>query len=220
MWLRWHAAGAGWSGQQMVRAVAGEGKAAPSLDFVAEAVKCPDCGGDVRIQKSRRRHVVTLAHGPLEVREIRKRCRSGGCSALGSATLTQLVKPGQKFGYDLIVQVGLARYLAGLQRSEILRMLRDDHGIELSAGSVTALCDRFLGYFEALHVHRAPVLREALGDGYPMYLDATCERGKGGLFVCIGGWQSRHWVLWAARVHSESGEHLAPVVDKVVELFG
>lgn len=204
----------------MVRAVAGEGQAAPFLDFVVEAVVCPDCGDGLRIHKSKRRQIITLAHGPLEVREIRKRCRSGGCSPLGSAALAQLVKPGQKFGYDLIVHVGLARYLAGLQRAEIQRMLRDDHGIELSAGSVTALCDRFLGYLEALHVHRAPVLREVLGDGYPMHLDATCELGKGGLFVCIGGWQSRHWVLWAARVHSESSENLAPVVDKAVELFG
>jgi hypothetical protein len=172
------------------------------------------------VQNSRRRQIVTLAHGPLEIREIRKRCCSGGCPTLRSAALAQLVKAGQKYGYDLTVQVGLARYLAGKQREEIQRLLRDEHGIELSAGSVTALCDRFLGYLEALHVHRAPVLREALGDGYPMHLDATCERGKGGLFVCIGGWQSRHWVLWAARVPSESGENLAPVVDKAVELFG
>lgn len=220
MWLRWHAAQAGWSGQQMVRAVAGEGQATPCLDFVADATTCPDCGGGVQVQKSRRRKVVTLAHGPIEIREIHKRCRDNGCPPLRSAALSQLVKPGQKYGYDLIVQVGLARYLAGLQREEIQRMLRDDHGIELSAGSVTAVCDRFLGYLEALHVHRAPVLREALGDAYPLHLDATCERGKGGLFVCIGGWKNRHWVLWTARVPSESGDNLAPVVDKAVELFG
>lgn len=204
----------------MVRAVAGEGQTTPRLDFVAEAVECPDCGDEVRIQKSRLRQVITLAHGPLEVREIRKQCRSRRCPPLRSAQLAHLVRPGHKYGYDLIVHVGLARYLAGLQREEIQCMLRDDHGIELCAGSVTALCDRFLSYLEVLHVARAPVLREALGDGYPMHLDATCERGKGGLFVCIGGWQSRHWVLWAARVHSESGANLAPVVEKAVELFG
>ena len=220
MWLRWHASQAGWSGQQMVRAVAGKGQATPRLDFVAEAASCPGCGGGLRTLNSRRRQVVTLAHGPFEVRELVKRCDANGCPPLRSETLPRLVKPGHKYGYDLIVQVGLARYLAGLQREEIRRMLRDDHGIELCAGSVTALCDRFLGYLEALHVARAPVLRQALGDGYPMHLDATCERGKGGLFVCIGGWQSRHWVLWAARVPSESGANLSPVVDKAVALFG
>ena len=146
------------------------------------------------------------------------RCRTGGCSPLRSEALARLVKPGQKYGYDLVVHVGLSRYLAGLQREEIRRLLRDDHGIELSAGSVSALCDRFLGYLEALHVARAPVLREALEEGYPLHIDATCEKGKGGLFVCLGGW--RGWVLGATRVASEKGETLAPVVNEVVEHFG
>jgi hypothetical protein len=162
--------------------------------------------------------VVTLAHGPIEIREIHKQCRDNGCPPLRSGSLAQLVKPGQKYGYDLIVQVGLWRYLARLQREEIRRMLLNDHGIELSAGSVSALCDRFLVYLEALHVARAPVLRKALEGGYPMHLDATCERGKGGLFVCLDGWQG--WVLWAARIPSESRANLAPVVEKSVHLFG
>ena len=59
----------------------------------------------------------------------------------GSSHGRRLIKTGQKYGYDLVVHVGLSRYLAGLQREEIRGMLRDDHGIELSAGSVSALCD-------------------------------------------------------------------------------
>jgi hypothetical protein len=131
--------------------------------------------------------------------------------------LIKLVRPGQKYGYDLIVHVGLLRYLSGLQREEIRDVLRNERGIELSAGSVSALCDRFLIYFEALHIAHAPFLREALGE-YPLHLDATCERGKGGLFVCIDGWKG--WVLWAARIHSESANNLTPVIEKTVHLFG
>ncbi len=127
------------------------------------------------------------------------------------------MKAGQKYGYDLIVHIGLLRYLSGLQREEIRDSLLNEHGIELSAGSVSALCDRFLIYFETLHVKRSPSLREALGD-YPLHLDATCERGKGGLFVCIDGWKG--WVLWAARVASESADNLVPVIEKTVHLFG
>lgn len=202
----------------MVRAAAAEGKDLPCLDFVAEAVACPRCGGALRAQKSKRRQVVTLAHGPFTARELRKQCRAHGCHPLQSAALAQLIKPGQRFGYDLVVQVGLSRYLAGMQREEIRRMLRNEHGIELSDGSVSALCDRFLGYLEALHVTRAPVLREALAGGYPLHLDATCERGKGGLFVCLDGWHG--WVLGSARVTSEAGANLAPVVERTVQLFG
>lgn len=191
----------------------------PSFDFVAEAQQCPGCSAKLQVQKSRRRQVVTLAHGPFEVREIIKTCRHNGCPPLKSNALAHLVKPGQKYGYDLIVHVGLLRYLMGLQREEIRRMLRNDHGIELSAGSVSALCDRFLAYLEALHFARAPVLKEALAAGYPLHIDATCERGKGGLFICITGWQPK-WVLCAARIPTENGQHLTPVVEKAVGLFG
>jgi hypothetical protein len=55
-------------------------------------------------------------------------------------------------------------------------------------------------------------------EGYPLHIDATCEHGRGGLFVCINGW--RGWVLMAARIPSEQTDHLRPVVDKTIELFG
>jgi hypothetical protein len=209
---------AGWSGPQILRATAGQGAAAPSLDFRAEGEQCPGCGGGLQVHKSKRRTVVTLDHGPLLVREIRKHCSDRNCPEVASTELTQLVKSGQKYGYDLVVHVGLCRYLAGLQREEIRQRLRDEHGIELSAGSISALCDRFLAYLEALHVARAPQLREALEGGYPLHLDATCDRGKGWLFVCIDGWHN--WVLSSARVPSENGASLAPVVEKTVQLFG
>jgi hypothetical protein len=201
----------------MVRVVAGEKRSLPSIDFAAEVEHCPGCGSGLHVYKSNRRQVVTLAHGPMEAREIQKQCTENGCAALRSSALTRLVKAGQKYGYDLIVQVGLLRYLSGLQREEILNALGNEHGIELSAGSVSALCDRFLIYFEALHVARSPFLQQAIGE-YPLHLDATCERGKGGLFVCIDGWKG--WVLWAARVPSESADNLAPVIEKTVHLFG
>ena len=67
-----------------------------------------------------------------------------------------LVPSGQLYGYDLIVQVGLARYLHLRQREEIRSELVRQ-GILLSTGSISALCDRFLAALEALHWERAPV---------------------------------------------------------------
>ena len=129
-----------------------------------------------------------------------------------------LVKPRQRFGYDLIVYVGLARYLRGLQREQIVLELRTEHGIELSTGTVSALCDRFLLALEALHLVRAPDLRKAMVGGYPLHLDATSDSGKGGLFICLDGW--RDWVLVAVRIPSENAAHMRPALDRTVELFG
>ncbi len=63
--------------------------------------------------------------------------------------------------------------------------------IDVSDGTVSNLCDRFLHYLEALHLKSVPALREVMRGGYPLHVDATCERGKGGLFVCMDGW--RRW---------------------------
>jgi len=137
---------------------------------------------------------------------------------MGSEALSRLVAPHQRYGYDLVVHVGLARYLRGKQRQEIRAELHQAHGLVLCEGSVSTLCDRFLVYLEALHLRRVPELRRAMADGYPLHLDATCERGKGGLFVCMDGW--RGWVLTAARIPSEHEDHLRPGVHKTAALFG
>jgi len=135
-----------------------------------------------------------------------------------SDELTGLVKPHQRYAYDLIVHVGLARYLRGKQREEIRAELYQARGLRLSDGSISNLCDRFLVYFEALHLARVPEVRRAMQGGYPLHLDATCEHGKGGLFVCMDGW--RRWVLMATRIPSEHEDYLRPLVEETATRFG
>jgi hypothetical protein len=172
----------------------------------------------LRVQKSKARTVVTLAAGAFEAREVRKQCvQNASCPALSSAALARVVKPNQRYGYDLIVHVGLARYLRGQQREEIRHELLE-HGIALSTGTVSHLCDRFLVALEALHLFRVPELRATMQGGYPLHLDATCDRGKGGLFVSLDGW--RGWVLMAIRIDSERDDYLRPLIEKTVALFG
>ena len=125
--------------------------------------------------------------------------------------------PGQEFGYDLIAFVGLARYLQGKQRQEIQTALME-RGVQVSTGTISVLCDRFLAHLQRLHESQSPALREALARGYALHIDATCDKGKGGHFVCMDGLTG--WVLQAARIDSESGDALAPVVHKTVQLFG
>jgi hypothetical protein len=163
--------------------------------------------------------VITLAGGALRAIETLKQCSEDSTHpVLGSNALAGQVVPRQRYGYDLIVHVGCARYLHNKQRAEIQDELSRQWGITLSTGSLSCLCDRFLTYLEALHLARVPQLRSALGEGYPLHIDATCEHGKGGLFVCMDGW--RGWVLVAGRVPSEHEDHLRPLVAKTTRLFG
>jgi len=191
----------------------------PSVDFVPQAMHCPTCSGELSVRKTQRRSVITLAQGPFEAREVVKQCVASDCTQiLRSDALARLVKPRQRCGYDLIVHVGLARYLAGQQREEIQSKLRENQGIDLSTGTISQLCDRFLVALECLHLLRTPYLRAAMQGGYPLHLDATCDRGKGGLFVCLDGW--RGWVLMATRIDTERDVHLRPLVDQTISLFG
>ncbi|MHC4435488.1 MAG: hypothetical protein ACYTBS_26970 [Planctomycetota bacterium] len=130
-----------------------------------------------------------------------------------------IVRPRQRYGYDLIVHVGLARYMRRKQREEIRYELLSKRRIELSAGTISNLCDRFLTYLEVLHLVRSSYLKAAMGEhGYPLHIDATSEHGKGGLFVCMDGF--RKWVLCTGKIESELGERLKPFIDRTIELFG
>jgi hypothetical protein len=197
-----------------------KGRSVARLDFLAEAHRCALCGASLGIVRSKTRTIATYAEGVFEAREFHKVCAVDRSHPVRrSEALARLVRPRQRFGYDLIVQVGLARYLREKQREEIRDELFRRRRIELSAATVSHLCDRFLIYLEVLHQLRAPELRAAMQvPGYPMHIDATSEHGKGGLFVCLDGF--RGWVLTAGKIPSESERHLKPFVDKTLTLFG
>jgi hypothetical protein len=54
--------------------------------------------------------------------------------------------PGCVVGYDVMVFVGLARFLRYRQREEIQAELFEDHGLPISTGEVSALSLRFARY--------------------------------------------------------------------------
>ena len=218
--MRLHAERAGWSPSEIARATTDPGQARPRIDFVPQVHRCPTCEADeLKIVKTKTRRVTTLAMGTFEARETILGCsRDSGCPPVRSDELALLVPPGQRYGYDLIVYAGLQRYLAGKQREEIREQLHEIKGIELSDGTVTNLCDRFLRMLETLHLLRTPYLRAALDGAWSLHIDATSDKGKGGLAIAMDG--LRGWVLMSSRIPSEAGEHIRPLVDETVALFG
>ena len=54
--------------------------------------------------------------------------------------------------------------------------------------------------------------------GYPLHIDATCDRGRGGTFLCLAGWTG--WVLHAVRIASENAGELRPAVERTLAAFG
>ena len=54
--------------------------------------------------------------------------------------------------------------------------------------------------------------------GYPLHIDATCDKGNGGTFLCLAGWN--FWVLHAERVGSENTREMPPAVERTLAAFG
>jgi len=187
----------------------------------ANAETCAGCGGRTRVQKTRVRAGVTMAHGRvrigLKVRVCRARCQTK--AARRSTDLSALFPARATFGYDVIVRVGLERFVHYRQRHEIRAALAAD-GVELSDAQISLLGRKFLGYIEALHRVRAPALRAALAadGGWPMHVDATGEDGRGTLLVVYAGW--RGWVLGAWKVPTERADVILPRLVQTAVRFG
>ena len=192
-----------------------------------EPGRCPVCGGDRWfVQKTRVRHGKTLTHGQFEARETVRVC-AAGChhsSGLlvtqGAGSLTKHLLPSSVVGYDVMVRVGLERFLRHRQRQEICALIEDEAGIRISTGEVSALSRRFVHDLVRLHQARAERLKAALASdgGWPMHVDATGEDGRGTLLLVMAGW--RQWVLGAWKISTERAELILPCLRETVRTFG
>ena len=195
------------------------------VTFAEPAGMCAVCGIRMRVQKTVQHTGVTLAHGLFRIRETVYVCASG-CKkedrlvTARSLNLAKLLLPRSVVGYDVMVQVGLERFVHHRQREEIRADLERLHGIALSTGEISGLGRRFLTYLEALHRRSAPALRAALvaDGGWPLHIDATGEDGRGTMVAAFAGW--RGWVLDAWKAPTERAEFILPGIQNVAASFG
>jgi len=186
---------------------------------------CPVCGSETwGVQKTTSRQGKTLAHGHFGARESVYTC-AHGCQHPNGRKVTahclrDLLLPASVVGYDVMVRVGVKRFLEHRQREEIRRDLIEEYDIGLSTGEVSHLTKRFVQYVGRLHRARAPLLKAVLvsDGGWPMHVDATGEHGRGTLFAVMAGW--RQWVLGAWKVATENADFLLPCMRETVHDFG
>lgn len=188
--------------------------------------QCPICGGAWHIQKTVPHHGKTITHGQFEARETVHVCGARCCHESGSLvtrralSLAEHIIPGRVVGYDVMVFVGLQRFLHHRQREEIRTALIHEYGIPLSAGEISNLAKLFLSYMQELHNNRIEKLQNVLTNdgGWPLHIDATCEDGRGTLLVALAGW--RRWVLGAWKVPTERADVILPCLREVILQFG
>jgi len=177
-------------------------------------------------QKTVPRHGNTLSYGAFRARETVHVCAARCHNASGALvirraqTLQESILPHRSMGYDVMVFVGIERYLHHRQREEIQDLLLREHGLSLATGTISDLACLFGDYLGALHEARADRLRVALKSdgGWPLHVDATGENGRGTMLIAFAGW--RGWVLGAWKIPTERADSVLPRLRELVDLFG
>jgi hypothetical protein len=93
-------------------------------------------------------------------------------------------------------------------------------GINISYREVSHLANRFLNHLENIHFANSALLRDALDQagGYVAHIDATTEKGRGGIFAVLSGWDG--WVLGCGKIETENHELITPFLAKTIDTFG
>jgi len=182
--------------------------------------RCPECGASTRVQKTWERTGATLEHGSFRLRQTVRVCVRGCRGKKPSGALAAVIPPHSVVGYDVMVHVGLARFLHYRQREEIRAALAADYGLSLSSGEISVLSSRFLSYLARLHQASSPELKAALAadGGWPLHIDATGEDGRGTLLVAFTSW--RQWVLGAWKIPTERADAILPRLRETLFRFG
>lgn len=153
------------------------------------------------------------------VRSVQKQCPV--CHQMYcSEDYPELVPAFANYSFDLIVEIGLARFLRYRQNEEIRHELKQNWGLQLPCSTISELAQSFLDYLAAVHQAHIPELRERLQQdgGYALHVDGTCEAGTEILFNAVAG--NRGWTLAGCKMATEDATQIAGLLRLCVEWFG
>lgn len=192
--------------------------AIPELSFRPETEFCPQCASSMNVLKTARRTVVTIGIGKFVAREIhlvcprcRKTCR---CE-----DLRRLVPFKGKFGYDVLVHVGKALHLRGMNEKTVAGELKSA-AVDISESEIRCLGQKFAAYVSICHSQSQLKMRLAMArkGGYILHIDGTCEGGSPHLFTGMD--EISGMILSSVRINSEKKELIVPFLRDLQAKYG
>jgi hypothetical protein len=178
-------------------------------------------GATGSVQKTVRRTVVSLQHGPFQACETVRQAVGDGRPPSRSAELAGIVAPGARYGYDLIAYVGLETYLRGRRLQDLQEQLAlGQPPIKMPLSTLWDQQQKFLFYLGALHRQAAPRLREYLAGQRPVtwLLDGTTEPETA---VFLGIEEAAHGLLlghW--KIPGENLDDIVPCLRQAADCYG
>ena len=168
---------------------------------------------DGHVQKTTRRHVVTLELDRFQAVEVHR--QQAVADSPAPAPLAHFVPKGGTYGYDFMTHVGCETFL---QSRQLQSLAHEFPRIPFS--SLYDAQHKFLFYFGHFHRQSAPVLREWFlqHGGSTWLIDATLEAGTPMYF---GVYEAQdNLFLDAYRIPSENADALSPCLRQTADRFG
>lgn len=189
------------------------------LEVIGDREVCACCGGRLARVRTSIHHPIGLMLGCPRARLIQRQCIA--CGQIDPLEdYYRQVPRGANYAYDLMVEVGLARFRDHRQDAEIQNQVQRQWGLSLPASSIGMLAHAFLDGVAAIHAAHAPALRGRLAEdgGYAMHVDGTCESDTEVLFTAMA--EPRGWILEVARMATENQREIAALMRRGLERFG
>jgi hypothetical protein len=190
------------------------------LDVTTDLTLCDDCDNSkLRSQRIVKRYPVGISLGHPVLRHHIKKCPV--CKTeYRYEKINALVPRHSNYAYDIIVEVGLKRFVHYLQNKEIQKDIESHYGLALPESSINDLTNCFLDYLASVHYGNAPVIRQMLNNngGYVGHFDGTCEVGTDILFTAID--EISGIVLLTTRMPTENVNDIKAFLEKCRGLYG
>ncbi len=136
-----------------------------------------------------------------------------------SDQLRNLVPRGGTFGFDVIVEVGLALFVHCRNNREIMIAMVAKN-VFISEREVSYLGRKFIIYLAIAHRQSRPNLRNLMArkGGYILHVDGTCEGNSPNLFCGLD--EISELVLDTIKIPSEKTEQLVPFFQRIKQQYG
>jgi hypothetical protein len=192
----------------------------PLIRFVPNQDVCPGCDSASRVLKTHTREVATLRIGHFTAHETQTYwpCCADQPAFLAEE-LQQLVPPGARYGYDVIVSVGKAIFLHCRNGKEIQQGLRGKN-ITISLREIDYLGRRFIVYLALAHEQSQEKIKQFMSaqGGYILHLDGTCEGDSPHLMSTIDALSQI--VLDNIKIPTENARQLIPFLRRIQQAYG
>jgi len=192
----------------------------PTLFFGPSIDRCPCCGCELKVHKTRTAKGVTLSIGPFNAHQTVLSCPKCEKRILyGSEKLHRLKPFRGTFGYDILVYAGEAMFVRSRSEGEIQQELAQRH-IGISQREISCLARKFVLYLAVAHRQSREKIRRLMAarGGYILHLDGTCEGDSPHLLSGLDG--ITEIVLENITLASEKAETIIPFLRNIQQLYG